>query len=440
MDPLALLRELLRSRSVNPAGDEGPVVARLESYLAGAGLDTKLLTSPAGRPNLLARVDGPRDRPALVLLSHSDVVPVEEGRWSREPFSGDINDGFVWGRGALDMKGIAVMHAVATARLAASTRRPTREVIVVVAADEETGGDEGARWLLDEHADLVGFDHGRPPPEVIGEGAYGVAGLLDRPVVPIAVGEKTAVWFDVVAEGRPGHGALPTEDQAPVNLAAIVGDLAGFRTPRIHPVLADQLATLATAAPAPTAAVFRGLASAAGSALSRMVAPRLRKAGALGLLLADSVTPTVLTAGYKRNVVPGQARASFDARLLPDTDIDAFLSAVEATAARHGGRIVDVTLKGHGPVSDRGVLFDLLHTASSAAAPGAIPTVSLTPGITDLRLFRARGASGYGWVPLVLTPDLLATIHGDDERIPVEGFHRGIDLMSDVVRQAAAWQ
>lgn len=437
MGPLELLRDLVRIRSINPPGDEGAVAALLQAYLSDAGLDAKTLTSPAGRSSLVARLEGPPDTPALVLLSHSDVVPVEEDKWSRDPFAGEVADGFLWGRGTLDMKGISVMHAVAAARLAASGQQPAREVIVVMVADEEAGGDEGAQWLLDEHATLVGFGDGRPPPEVIGEGAYGVTGLLERPVIPIAMGEKTAVWFDVLAEGDSGHGALPPARQAPVDLAAIVTEIAGFATPRVHPVMREQFSTLAPAASPATAAVLRALASPAGTALARPLAPRLRKAGALGLLLSDSVTPTVMTAGYKSNVVPGQARASFDARLLPDTDVDAFITSLDKTAGRHRGRVVNVIQKGHGPVSGKGPLFDLLHAASADVAPGATPTVSLTPGITDVRFFRARGATGYGWSPLVLTPELLATIHGHDERIPVGDFERAVTIMSDTVRRAA---
>jgi acetylornithine deacetylase/succinyl-diaminopimelate desuccinylase-like protein len=437
MKPVELLRELVRIRSINPPGDEATVAALLERYLSDAGLKTELLSSPGGRTNLVAQVDGPRDRPALVLLSHSDVVPVEEDSWTRDPFGAEISDGFVWGRGTLDMKGIAVMHAVAAAELVRAGHTPTREIIVAVVADEEAGGDEGAGWLLDEHPAMVGFGDGRPPPEVIGEGAYGVGGMLPRPVIPIALGEKTAVWFDLLATGESGHGGLPPARQALVNLATMVAQIAGFGTPRVHPVMREQFATLASAASGAPAAAFRALSSPAGAAVSRAIASRLRKAGALGLLLSDSITPTVMAGGYKSNVVPGEARASFDCRLLPDTDIDALIASVDRKARRRGGRVVNVVQKGHGPVSDKGALMDILERASTQIAPDAIPTTSLSPAITDLRFFRARGATGYGWTPMVLTPELLATIHGHDERMPVTDFERAVTVMSDVVRRAS---
>jgi acetylornithine deacetylase/succinyl-diaminopimelate desuccinylase-like protein len=437
LSSVELLRSLLRARTINPPGEEAAAAALLDTYLSNGGLETKVLISPEGRSNLIARLDGPQNQPALVLLSHSDVVPAEEESWSRDPFGGELAEGFIWGRGALDMKSIAVMHAVAVAELARSGHTPAREVIVVMVADEETGGGEGARWLLDDHAVQVGFGDGRPPPEVLGEGAYGLTGMLDRPVIPIALGEKTALWFDVVAKGSPGHGALPPQKQAALNLATLVNEIAGFGTPRVHPVIREQFSTLTAAASGATAAVFRALASPAGGAVARAIAPQLRKTGALGLLLSDSATPTGLSAGYKSNVVPAQARASFDCRLLPDTDIDEFVSSVGSKARRRGGGVENIEEKGHGPVSGKGPLFEILKQVSGELVRGAVAAGSLSPGITDLRFFRARGATGYGWCPLVLTPELLATIHGHDERVGIEDFEKAVTVMSDVVLRAS---
>jgi acetylornithine deacetylase/succinyl-diaminopimelate desuccinylase-like protein len=438
MEPIVVLQNLLRTRTVNPPGEEAAAAGILETYLSGAGVKTEILESPRGRPSLIAHLEGPRDRPALVLLSHSDVVPVEEEQWNRNPFGAEIADGFIWGRGALDMKSIAVMHAVAVAELARSKHAPTREVILVMAADEEAGGGEGARWLVEEHPDRVGFGSERQPPEVLAEGAYGLAGMLERPMMPIALGEKTAVWFDLVAKGDPGHGALPPEQQALINLATLIKEVAGFGTPRVHPVMREQFSTLKTASSGKTGAAFRALASPAGGVIARAIAPQLRKAGALGLLLSDSVTPTQLAAGYKSNVVPAEARASFDCRLLPDTDIDEFIESVDKKARRRGGEITNVQQQGHGPVSVKGPLFTILEQVSRELVPNVVTAVALSPGITDARFFRARGATAYGWCPLMLTPELLATIHGHDERIAVEDFERAVRATTEVVVRASS--
>lgn len=437
MDPRDLLRKLIQTKTVNPPGDEGDATELVGAQLSEAGLQVQTLMSPGGRPTLVGRLEGPRDRPALVLLSHSDVVPVEEDRWTHDPFGGEQVDGFIWGRGALDMKSICVMHAQAAIEIARSGVTPSREVIVVMAADEEAGGDEGAAWLVQEHPEAVGFGDGRPSPEVLCEGAYGLKGLFARPVIPIALGEKTAVWFDLVAEGEPGHGALPPQKQALVNVAAAVKDIAGFGTPRVHPVMREQFASLAHAAAGREAVVLRGLASALNMAVARVVAPQLRKAGALGSLLSDSITPTQMAGGYKSNVVPGEARASFDCRLLPDTDVDGFIAGIDKRARRHGVRVGTIVQKGRGPVSEKSSLYAILHRASQNLAVDALPLASLSPGITDARFFRARGATAYGWCPLVLSPDLLKTIHGHDERIGIADFEKAVAVTSDVVRQAA---
>jgi carboxypeptidase PM20D1 len=199
----------------------------------------------------------------------------------------------------------------------------------------------------------------------------------------------------------------------------------------------EQFSTLIQATSGATAAVFRALASPAGPALVRGLAPQLRKAGALGLLLSDSLTPTQVAAGYKSNVVPAEARASFDCRLLPDTEIEDFIRSVEKRASRRGAEVANVIHKGRGPVSHETPLFRVLESASRGLASHAVPTVTLSPGITDVRYFRAKGASGYGWCPLILTPELLATIHGHDERIGIEDFNAAVSATTDVVLSAA---
>lgn len=437
MDGLELLAQLVRIASVNPPGDgEGEVAEALRAPLEDAGLRTDVLVSPGGRPSLVARLEGPTDRPPLVLLSHSDVVPVEADAWTHDPFGAEVHDGQLWGRGTLDMKGVAVLHAQAAAALATGGATPDREVIVLVVADEEAGGDEGARWLLDEHPTRAGFHDGVPPPEVLGEGGFGLSGVLDRPLMPIVVGEKSPVLVRARAAGEAGHGSMPPPEQAIVGLVRFIEAVAGPRPARLHPVMRAQFAELVDAADGAQRRVFQLLASAAGPSAVRALAPRIRaSSGAIGALLSDTVTPTRFDAGYKDNVVPGEAAASFDARLLPDTDVD----ALEAWLARVGSRYgvsVEVEQRWPGPVSPRGWLFDLLVEVSAELPDAPVPVASLTPGVTDLRFFRRRGATAYGWVPLVLTREQVATFHGRDERVPIDQFHHAAAAMTTAVQRA----
>jgi acetylornithine deacetylase/succinyl-diaminopimelate desuccinylase-like protein len=440
---LELLAELVRIRSVNPLAQGDPdgeshVAERLREPLRAAGLDTEILWSPGGRPSLIARLPGPTDRAPLVLNSHLDVVPVEEEAWSQDPFGGEVIAGELWGRGALDMKGIAVMHAQAVTALASAAATPSREVVMVAVADEEAGGAEGAAWLVDEHPMRVGFRDGAPPPEVLGEGGFGLSGILSRPLMPVIVGEKSPLQVRARATGAPGHGSLPPRQQAIRALARFVEQVAGPRPARLHPVMREQFQALAAASDGAQAQLFRLLNGAPGDAAVRLLAPLLRaRSEVIGNLLADTITPTQLQAGYSINVVPGEASAGFDCRLLPDTDPDAVLRDLRR-AGRPLGIEVDELDRWSSETSPPGPLFDHLTEVSVGLPGGPLPVASLTPGMTDLRFWRARGAAAYGWAPVVLSPEQVATFHGHDERIPVDGFHHAVEAMTEVVRRAAS--
>ncbi|MGH2736168.1 MAG: M20/M25/M40 family metallo-hydrolase [Actinomycetota bacterium] len=437
VDATALLQELLRFDSTNPPGNELPVAELLARRLGGAGLETEIFNSPEGRPSLVATLEGPAERPALVLLSHTDVVGVETEQWSHDPFGGAIDQGFIWGRGALDMKGIAAMHAATAMTLAGSGTTPQREVIVVVVADEEAGGAQGAEWLVSEHPEVVGFAEGRPAPDVLGEGGFGLTGVIDSPILPIVAGEKSALWLRFEATGDPGHGSMPPRHNAVENTARFLNKVTGFSPPRVHPVMREQLRRLAAATSGTQGRALRALASGAGPVVARAVAGRLRDAGTLGALLSDTVTPTQLEAGYKGNVVPGRATGSLDCRLLPDRDPQEFIAGLNRRGQKYG-----VTVSAGGvhasPVSRiEGPTYAVLEELSARLARDAVVVPSLTPGTTDVRVFRRHGAHGYGWVPLIISPELLATVHGHDERIPESGFLTAVELMTAAVARLA---
>ncbi|MDQ3954705.1 MAG: M20/M25/M40 family metallo-hydrolase [Actinomycetota bacterium] len=434
MTVVELLRQLLRTDTVNPPGNEGRAVQILEDFLGSAGLQVRIEKSPEGRPNLVARIEGPRDRPALVLLSHTDVVAVEPEHWSRDPFGGEIHDGHVWGRGALDMKGIGALHAVAAAELARSGKTPQRELILAAVADEEAGGAQGAAWLIEERADLVGMNEKRPPPDVLGEGGFGLTGLLERTLMPIVLGEKIAMKVKLKARGSAGHGSLPPQEQAIETLARVLAKISGHGTPRVHPIMREQFRLMADVASGPRKAVFSALASGAGPVVARALKKPLRSSGAIASLLSDTIATTTISGGYKNNVVPAEASASLDCRLLPDSDEDDFLARLRKSA---GDSIEIERLESQaGPVSDRSDLYPTLVRASEALPSNPVVVPSLSPGFTDLRYFRKMGAHGYGWVPIAIPLELLGTIHGHDERVPVDELERGAKAMGEVVARA----
>lgn len=429
---LSLLRELLCIDTTNPPGREDPAAELLESKLQKAGLTCRLYRSPAGRPNLVARLPGSHHRPALILLSHVDVVGVEREKWTRDPFGAEIEDGCLWGRGALDMKGVTAMHVEAATAVAESPTSFDREVIVVAVADEEAGGEEGAHWLTRRHPEELGFGDGRPMPEVLGEGAFGLSDIIPQPVMPVAFGEKNAVWVEMTASGDPGHGALPPARQAPVQLAGAVAAVSGFRKPRVHPVMAEQMRRLAPLAGGARGKVMQALGGRFGGHLVRVMHAALVRAGPVGTLLADSVTPTQIASGFKDNVVPGSGRASFDCRVLPDRDTEEFLSDLRKRVGDYDVEI-EVRESHGGPVSKRTPLVDAIARACSTMQEQPIVVPTLSPGFTDIRHFRRLGATGYGWVPIVISRELIGTIHGHDERIPIDAFEQGVHVTAQLV-------
>jgi acetylornithine deacetylase/succinyl-diaminopimelate desuccinylase-like protein len=435
VDAIKLLSELLRLNTTNPPGNEQPAAELLESVLSPAGFKCEILDSPEGRPNLVARLEGPDDLGPLVLVSHTDVVPVETDKWTRDPFGGETADGFIWGRGALDMKGIAVMHVAAAIALAASGRAPRREVIVVSVADEEAGGHQGARWLTETHPDRVGLAS-KKTPVALGEGGFGLSGVLDRPVLGTVVGEKSPLWLEVRASGSPSHGSMPPDDMATRNLAAFLVAVAGYRNVRVHPVMRQHFTALAEAATGLNKRIMQALARPGADLVARAVSKKLRENPVIGALVADTISPTILKAGYKHNVVPAEANASLDCRLLPDTDPDEFVRDLRRIGRKLGVEVTEVLREG-GPVSPQGRDFAALLDISRRHFPTAVCAPILTPGFTDLRFWRAGGGIAYGWVPLVLTRELVGTIHGHDERVPVADFELAVAAMTDAVTTLA---
>jgi acetylornithine deacetylase/succinyl-diaminopimelate desuccinylase-like protein len=260
---------------------------------------------------------------------------------------------------------------------------------------------------------------------------------LKRPLMPVALGEKSAVWLELHATGDPGHGALPPSNQATINLMRALDAVAGGRTPRVHPVMREQFGILAGSAPLPLAVALRGLSgSMTGGSTARVVGLAMGVSSAIGAVLRDTITPTRITAGYKHNVVPGSGEASLDCRLLPDTDIDEFVDWVRQKVRAYSVDVIEQS-RHWGPVSERGDLFELLAEVSGRLSEDPTIVPSLTYGITDVRHFRRKGARGYGWTPLILAQDLLATIHGHDERIPKADFERAVELMSQLIMDAA---
>jgi acetylornithine deacetylase/succinyl-diaminopimelate desuccinylase-like protein len=442
------LRALIRIPSVNPP-DGGPQLAAghdpaagetaaaryCAEVLAAAGIRAEVLETAPGRGSCFARLPAtvPDPDPPLILLSHVDVVPVEAAAWTRDPFGGELVDGVVWGRGAVDMKQMVAMELGVMATLAASPADRTRDVIFAGLVGEEAGGQFGALHWVRERPDLFSAADGRPAAVALNEvGGYSMT-IRGRRVYTIQVAEKGVIWTRVSASGTPGHGSMPHGDNPTVKLARAVARLAALPSaPRLIPVVRGFLDAIGLEAV--VAAVDRGDGVAVRSALEAAVSdPVLRRS--FDAMLRDTVTPTILASGQKMNVIPGSGEAEIDVRTLPDTDQAAFLAALREAAGPEVSVEPVMTMPPVEAPSDApivGLMIDAFRRADPDAV--AVPMM-ITPG-TDGKALGLLRIPTYGFMPLRLDPAIpfLSLFHAHDERIPVSALRFGLPVLLEVVR------
>ena len=446
------LRALIRIPSVNPpdggaevaagrdpSGGEAAAARYCAEVLGDAGIEAEVIELVPGRGSCVGRLraSGATTEPPLILLSHLDVVPVDAEAWSRDPFGGELIDGVVWGRGAVDMKDMVAMELAVMLALRRSGAELRRDVIFAAVADEEAGGEHGARGLVEQRPELFGDADGRAASAALNEiGGYSIT-LDGRRFYTIQVAEKGIVWTRVRTTGTPGHGSMPHDDNAAVKLAAavtaLVEDQAG-RSARMVPVVADfltalglgEVARLAETDPVAAAAV---LAARVDDPVSRR---------SLDAMLRDTVTPTVLHAGKKVNVMPGTGEAEIDVRTLPGTDQEQLMAHLRGVVGDGASVEAVVALPAVEWPADAEIV-GFMHEALSRADPDATAVpMMITPG-TDAKALAQLGIPCYGFVPLRLEPDVpfLELYHGHDERVPVSAIAFGLPVLAEVVSRYA---
>jgi acetylornithine deacetylase/succinyl-diaminopimelate desuccinylase-like protein len=398
------LRALIRLDTTNPPGNERIATDYLAAALTRDGLEPVTLESAPLRTNLVARIPG-RDRtaPPLMLTSHTDVVPVEAARWTRPPFSAEIADGCVWGRGSIDMKSKCAMDLGIAAAIHRAGLIPERDLILAAVADEEAGSELGARFLVEHHPELIraGF--------VLNETGGFTLFMGERRFYPIQVAEKGFVTIRMTVTAAPGHGSMPRADTAIAWMAELITRIT--RTPmrrRLTPLMRETLGELGIP-PDKAPPLFRPM-------------------------VANTVTPTILRAGYKDNVIPGEASVILDGRTLPGEDQHSFLRELrEIVGPEPALEVIKAA-----PPAEAGhdtPLFRLIKARTEAADPGARAIPWMLPGATDSKFYAQLGAICYGFSPVRLDPRMPfgSLYHGNDERMPLEGLLWGLRLYSDVV-------
>jgi acetylornithine deacetylase/succinyl-diaminopimelate desuccinylase-like protein len=445
------LRALIRIPSVNPPGvgdgaagrdSVGGETAAAEfcaEVLTSAGIAAQVLETAPGRGSCFARLPATTAavEPPLVLLGHVDVVPVDAESWSHDPFGGELIDDVVWGRGAVDMKGMLAMELSVMLALARFGGERSRDVIFAALSDEEAGGTFGAGHWVVERPDLFADAAGRPAAAALNEvGGYSMT-VGGRRVYGIQVAEKGIAWTRLRASGTTGHASMPHPDNAALKLAEAVSRLAAAPRPgRVTPVVDAFLSTLGLDAVAD--AVRAGDEAAAMEALGgRIEDPVLRRS--LWAMLHDTVTTTMIQVGKKMNVVPGSGEAQVDVRTLPDTDQEALLAELQATVGDLALVEAVIRLPAVEAPGDARIVQLMREALLSADPDAAAAPMMITPG-TDAKALSTLGIPTYGFAPLRLAAEMpfLSLFHGHDERVPVSALRFGLPVLHEVVGRFVA--
>ena len=423
-DPVDQLAGYLRIDTTNPPGNEGPAARYLAAILHRHGIGTQTFYTADGRASLYARLDGASDEGGLLLLHHLDVVPAGEG-WSREPFAGEVVDGDLWGRGAIDVKSLGIAHLAAFLDLAAHRDRLARDVVFLAVADEESGGVRGTAWLLDHHPEL--FDG---IGAAYGEGGSNKAANGRLIWWGIETAQKRPMWLEATARGRAGHASGLNPSNA---VHALIEGLARMLELPHRWHLSDPVRRyLQAVAPLHQGDQRRRFADP--DSWITPDGPRGPLSPGQANLFLDSLQVTVLEAGDRINVVPPLARARIDARLLPDTDAEAFLARLREAA---GPRVELKVLLSSPPSPPSPVDHPAYRAAATVFGEEGPVVPAFIAGFTDSRYLRERGIATYGVSPYLIEPQLLRGIHGPDERIPVDELRRGVERMTRIVRAYA---
>ncbi|NLA40113.1 MAG: M20/M25/M40 family metallo-hydrolase [Smithella sp.] len=429
-DAVQTMSRYVQFDTTNPPGNEMPAALWLRDQLTARHItsDIQVHEPIAGSGLVVARIAGSENLKPLMLNHHIDVVAADASRWSHPPFSGAVQDGFVWGRGTLDTKGLGVMFLLALESLLKEGAAFCRPIVWTAVPDEESGGDNGMRWLVEHHLKQI------DPEWVWDEGTGGLKDVIGQGTMfAVAVAEKQIYRVRLIATGDPGHGSMPHQNSANVTLLSALSRIVG--NPR--PLRVDRAAAM----------MFRGLAPTQKFPVSLLLRhlsfpPALTLAGRAlaadkftNAVLRDTVSPNVIQGGYQINVIPEQATAELDCRLLPSTSAEEFHRWLVSRIAddRIAIEVVQTSPpSGIAPLDSP--FYRALQSSVQKHCPGAGVFPLLMAGATDGRYWRERGYPAYGFTPILLERADLGRVHGIDERISAENLLFGIRIIRDIIR------
>ncbi|MPZ99242.1 MAG: M20/M25/M40 family metallo-hydrolase [Dehalococcoidia bacterium] len=415
-----LLSAFIRVDTVNPPGNETRAANWLGEILQREGISFELYDPGDNRATLVARLpgDGSRGKP-LILLNHTDVVPFEREHWSENPMSGLVKDGFIWGRGTADMKGMGIMELVSFLLHRRHNLPLRRDLVFMAVADEEAGSAYGVEFLDREHPELLDCEY------VINEGGMGGTEVLgvERSTINIGVSEKGPLWLTLRANGRPGHGSVPHDDNAADRLVRALQRIQDWKRP-LQPApevreYFQQLHEAGIVKDAPSDEVLAEIAEQH---------PRFKS------VQMNSISLTTLNAGVKHNVIPAQATATLDVRLVPGYDPDQFVDELCAVIDDEKVEVERVFASSTPPSRLDTELYEVMTRTAKDAIEDVVVVPSVSTGFTDSRVFRRRGITAYGFVPVLLGPDEAGRAHGNDERLSMDNLRLGMQILHATVR------
>jgi acetylornithine deacetylase/succinyl-diaminopimelate desuccinylase-like protein len=427
-ESVELLSRYLKIDTTNPPGNEDRGVAFFAGIFDKEGISYKTYEPAAGRGSILSVIRGTGEKGAVILLNHIDVVPANAEEWSVHPFSGEIKDGFVYGRGALDMKGQGIMELMAFLEFKRKGLIPCRDLIFLAVADEEAGGVNGVQHILNNHGEDIQADL------VINEGGFGVSDVLpDRPLFMIATAEKGVCRVKLKRSGPPGHGSTPHGENALEKLVQGLGRLLA----KDHPVIITPL----------IAEYFKQLASSWAflkpylkDGKPQTLVEILTREGMLDVpqmaaMLKNTISLNLMHAGNKVNVIPSAAEAELDIRLLPGADPDSVIADIKKHLADDNIKVESGGISRASESQMDTEDFEIIKDVHLVHFPDALAVASLLFGASDSRFFRKKDIPCYGVCPVLFSLDELGKIHGIDERISEENMIRGTGVFIDIVKK-----
>lgn len=423
------LQEYVRIDTINPPGNETRGAEFFADIFDRAGIKYEVAESAPGRGNIWARLEG-GDEPALLLIHHMDVVPADAEHWSTDPLSGELRDGFVYGRGALDDKLDGIVHLQVFLALHAAGKPLDRDVIFMATADEEAGGFYGAGWLVENRPDSfegVGL--------ILNEGGSGSItgeGADARISFEVEVTQKVPLWLKLIAEDEPGHGSMPRVTNAVTRLVRAFANLDDHDfEPRIVPAVDAYFKAIAGDHPEPWRSAFADMATAVQDDALLL---RLQIENPFfHALTRNACSLTMLEGSKKINVVPPDATGQIDCRLLPDQDPAEFVEEIRRVV--NDDQIAIERIMGFTPaVSTTDTdLYRIIEEVTLKHFPGAQVIPSVASGFTDSHFFRDLGIVAYGYGPYASGPSEMGRFHGNDERVSVENIQQGVEVLLEIV-------